>query len=247
MSRVMLMLGALVLVTWLVAVPLGLLRAVLGREPLPSEVALAWLPGVGVAAFCFVAAAWPRLVAAMGTWRPGTPVEGLERGPERQRARPDAERTGAAPSAPGVSGVSGGPGGIVSPVMPAPPPLAVRAASLPIVHLGPRADPAWAAWSLRWEAPGHGAGVVVLPFGRHVLVGRAPAADVVIRLDQVSWEHLELDVREGEVTLLDLESSNGTASDAGPIAARRPWAWTPRTAIRLAHPTAVTLVLEPLR
>ncbi|MCC6622009.1 MAG: FHA domain-containing protein [Deltaproteobacteria bacterium] len=243
MSRPLIAIGLVVLVAWLVAVPLGLARAVLGREPLPSEVAIGWLPGVALAMICFVVAAWPRLVAAAGTWRPGTAVEGLERGPERIRAARARREPRPKESAPTSIG------GLAAPVAPAPvpPPLATRAAALPIVHLGPRADPAWAAWSFRWEAPGHGHGVVVLPFGRHVLVGRAPAADVVIRLDQVSWEHLELDVREGEVTLLDLESSNGTRSGDGAIAARRPWAWAPRTAIHLAHPTAVSLTLEPLR
>ncbi len=80
MSRVLAVVGVLVLVAWGVAVPLGLARAVLGHEPLPHEVAIGWLPGVALAMICFIAAAWPRLVAAAGTWRPGTIIEGFERG-----------------------------------------------------------------------------------------------------------------------------------------------------------------------
>jgi len=242
-SRIWSAVGTLVLVAWLAAVPLGLARAALGREPAPAEVALWWLPGVLVAMGCYLVAAWPRLVRAAGAWRPGTVVEGLERGPERR-----ARRVATAPAPTPDDDDAAHPLAVA-----VPPPIGTVARVLPLVHLGPRAEPAYAAWSLRWEAPGHGQGVVVLPFGRHVLVGRAPAADVVIRLDQVSWEHMELAVDEAEVTLLDLESSNGTFAPEGDdgrdgrIEARVPWRWAPRTTIRLARPTAITLTLEPLR
>lgn len=236
MSRLWSAVGFVVLAAWLVAVPLGLARAVLGREPSADEIALGWLPGLLLAIVCFVVAAWPRLMAATGAWRPGTVVEGFERGPERpRRVRAEPETT----PAPSVAAV------LPAPV---PPPITTRSADKALVHLGPKADPAWAAWSLRWDAPGHGHGVVVLPPGARILIGRDPRADVVVRLDQVSWQHLELDVKEGEVTLLELESSNGTFDATGArIAPRRPWRWEPRTYITLAQPTAIVLTLEALR
>ncbi len=120
--------------------------------------------------------------------------------------------------------------------------------ALAIVHLGPATDPAWAAWGLRWEAPGLGSGLVPLPSGARVLLGRDPSADVVVRLDQVSWHHLELDVQEGRVIAFELGSSNGTrtAGDEA-LPERAPWPWVPGAELRLASPVALTLTLEPLR
>lgn len=236
-------LGLVVLVGWSLAVPLGLGRAVLGADPEPHALALLFLPGVALAAALFLVAAWPRLVAQAGRWRPGLVVTGLERSGEGRRARRPRPVDRATEDH--AAAMTFGPP--VEVAAPLPPPLARAAPERPLVHLGPSADPAWAAWCLRWSAPGHGTGTVVLPSGPRVLVGRDPSADVVIRLDQVSWQHVELDVREGEVQLLDLESTNGTRLDGALVPPRRPARWAPRTAVELASPVAVTLTLEPLR
>ena len=86
-----------------------------------------------------------------------------------------------------------------------------------------------------------------LPTGARIVLGRDPGAEVIARLDQVSWQHLELDVQEGKVSVLELGSSNGTRTAAGPLAPREPWTWTPGATLELAHPTALALTLEPLR
>jgi len=234
----MALVGLVVLAAWCVAVPLGLARALIGSEPSAAQQALVFLPGIALACLCFVIAAWPKLVAQAGRWRPGAIVEGFERRGERPRKpRP----TPVAPPAPIVNGDS------QTPYVAPPLNLHIAQPAPALVHLGPQADPAWAAWWLRWEAPGHGSGTVVLPSGPRILVGRDPLADVVIRLDQVSWQHLELDVREGEVMILDLESLNGSRLDDTPIPARRPTRWTPHTSLQIASPTAITLTLEALR
>ena len=124
-----------------------------------------------------------------------------------------------------------------------------RQPELAIVHLGSGVDPAYAPGALKWEAPGHGAGLVPLPLGARLVLGRDPSADVVVRLDQVSWHHLELDVQEGRVIACDADSSNGTrrAPDDQPLPPREPIPWAPGDALVLASPVALTLVLEPLR
>src|SRR5690606_21764169 len=79
-----------------------------------------------------------------------------------------------------------------------------------LVTLGPHADPAWASWVLRWDAGDLGQGVVVVPHGDHLLVGRDPDADLVVHIEQISWHHLELAVQHDGVTVMDLGSRNGT-------------------------------------
>ena len=222
------------------------------------------LPGLLLGA-CFLGlAALRRLSHVAPRWHPGDLVPGLERRSELP-LRP-APRT---PSAPAPT-----PAHIENDVhLPAPgrPAVSPREApaELALVHLGPRADPAWAAWGLRWEAPGHGSGFVPLPPGARLVLGRDPGAEVVVRLDRVSWHHLELDVRDATVTVRELGSSNGTfrpaatapqpdradaadtadAADAtaDPALGPEPVILAAGDRLLLAHPTALVLTLEALR
>jgi len=220
-------LGVIVLALSSGAVAAGLGRALLGPVAPPSALALLYVPGVIAAAVLFGIAAHRVLSRHAPRWHPVTPPLAPPPpapAPELPNETP-LVRTRRAPS---------------------------QAPSLAIVHLGPTADPAWAAWALRWEVPGQGergAGLVPLPTGARVLLGRDPAADIVVRLDQVSWHHLELDVQEGRVTAFDLGSSNGTRTrtNGEPTPARTPIPWPSGEALHLAHPVALTLVLEPLR
>jgi pSer/pThr/pTyr-binding forkhead associated (FHA) protein len=85
-------------------------------------------------------------------------------------------------------------------------------------------------------------------------------------LDQVSWHHLELDVRDATVTVRELGSSNGTfrpaatapqpdtadaaeAADAtaDPALGPEPVILAAGDRLLLAHPTALVLTLEALR
>lgn len=215
----------IVLVASSAAVAAGLGRALLGPGATAWALALLYAPGVLAASLLLGVAAHRVLSRHAPRW---VPVE-VPAAPPRTPA-PTAALPTEAPL-----------------VRTRRPPSQVPA--LAIVHLGPAADPAWAAWALRWEAPGHGGGLVPLPTGARILLGRDPAADIVARLDQVSWHHLELDVQEGRVTAFDLGSSNGTRArpDGDPIAARTPIPWPPGEALHLAHPVALTLTLEPLR
>ena len=204
-----------------------------------------------IAAALFAAAAWPRLVRAAPAWRPGVPVAGLERRSERAPTL----HTTPATKVP----IDLAPAPRSAPPIPIPPAAPELTPALALVHLGPEADPAWAAWQLRWEAVGHGHGAVPLPFGARVVLGRDARAEVVVRLDQISWHHLELDVRESEVLVTELGSTNGSRFEAAPagsdgcdapptlLTPRQPVRWTPRASLALASPTAITLTLEPLR
>ncbi len=219
-ERVPIAIGLVVLAAWCAAVATGLGRIVLGASPSAlSEVAL-YLPGVAIGAALILFGAVRRMSAHAPRWVPREPV-------------PEPE--------------------VVVPVPVVEPHVRARRAPpearevLAIVHLGPAADPAWAAWGLRWEAPGLGAGLVPLPSGARVIVGRDPAADIVARLDQVSWHHLELDVQEGRVIVFELGSSNGTRHGEAALPERAPWPWPPGETLALAHPVALTLTLEPLR
>lgn len=214
-----------VLIASSAAVAAGLGRALLGPGAPAWALALLYVPGVLAASLLFGVAAHRVLSRHAPRWVPFEAPAATPRTPP-----PTAELPTEAPL-----------------VRSRRPPS--QAPALSIVHLGPTADPAWAAWALRWEAPGHGAGLVPLPPGTRVVLGRDPAADIVARLDQVSWHHLELDVQEGRVTAFDLGSSNGTRPrpDAEPAPARTPIPWPPGEALHLAHPVALTLTLEPLR
>lgn len=232
------------------------------------------VPGLLVGACLLGLAALRRLAAVAPRWHPGDLVVGLERRSERPAPTPRTP----APLAPRIARPATPVGSALRPEAHADPhatstfgltdapsrgpgpgtgrPARAPSPELALVHLGPRADPAWAAWGLRWEAPGHGAGFVPLPPGARLVLGRDPDAEVVVRLDQVSWHHLELDVRDATVSVRELGSSNGTslALDAGADPAEVATALGPEPVqlaagdrLHLAHPTALVLTLEALR
>ena len=57
---------------------------------------------------------------------------------------------------------------------------------------------------------------VAVPAGRFV-VGRAPEADLTIDDEAVSWNHLEIENRDGVLMATDLDSRNGTALNGEPL------------------------------
>jgi len=224
-GTVALMVGAIVLVAWCAAVATGLGRVLLGVAAAPLAYFALYLPGVLIGSSLIAYSALRRLSPHVPRW---VPREALA--VERSVAVPVVvEDTGSELMVRRMS-------------------RAQVSEALAIVHLGPLTDPAWAAWGLRWEAPGLGSGLVPLPSGARVMLGRDPAGDVVVRLDQVSWQHIELDVQEARVIAFELGSSNGTCTSTGePLVARTPWPWAPGATLQLASPVALTLTLEPLR
>jgi len=223
-AAVFLAIGLVVLIAWCGAVATGLGRALLGPSASQLALFLAYLPGVMLGSGLIGYGAVRRVARSAPRWVPRESPPPLP-APEVRESERDGEA--------------------VSPRRRLP---REAPSELAIVHLGPAADPAWAAWGLRWEAPGHGSGLVPLPAGARVLLGRDPSADVVVRLDQVSWHHLELDVQEARVIAFDCGSSNGTRTSADEaLGERRPWPWEPGGVLLLASPVALTLTLEPLR
>jgi len=238
--------AVLLVLVWGAAIRAGLGPLVLGPDASAADEALLLLPAVVAAGAILLALARRQLAPLDASWRPGDVVEGFERRSDRPApAEKSAPSTAAAPSR-AVSAPAPPPA--VRPPAPrrpeAPPPAPA------LVGLGPAADPAWASWVLRWDAGELGSGVVVLPSGDHVLFGRDGEADIVARIDQVSWHHLELAVRHAEVHVMDLGSSNGTwlRADGGetPLPPRTPTHLGAWQTLRLAEPPALTLTLEPL-
>jgi|GEM_PF-2747745 len=221
--------GAIVLIAWCGAVAAGLGRALSGGDSTAAELEFAlYLPGVLIGSGLIAYGALRRLSLHAPRWVP-------------RQVPPD--EAAAMPPPIALPGEDDATALVQRRVA-----REARSEALAIVHLGPTCDPAWAAWGLRWEAPGLGAGLVPLVSGARVLLGRDPAADVVVRLDQVSWHHLELDVQEARVIVFELGSSNGTRSASEePLQERTPWPWAPGAMLQLASPVALTLTLEPLR
>lgn len=219
--------GAIVLVAWCAAIATGLGRLLLGPTAAPVAYFALYLPGVAIGSGLIAYAALRRLAPHVPRWVP--------------RAAPAV----VVPDVVAPSVLEGDGAELMARRRM---PRVDASETLAIVHLGPASDPAWAAWGLRWEAPGLGSGLVPLPSGARVMLGRDPGGDVVVRLDQVSWQHLELDVQEARVIAFELGSSNGTRTSAGEvIEARTPWPWAPGETLQLASPVALTLTLEPLR
>lgn len=226
--------GLVIVASWCAAVVGGLGRQLLGADASGERWLLLLAPGVLIGAGLIAFAALRRLREHAPRWVPTVPTP---------RSAPANDLpSAAARSAPAA--ISRSAPAMVSPRSERP---RSRPVELAIVHLGARVDPAWAAWGLRWAAPGHGEGFVPLPSGARVVLGRDPAAEVVARLDQVSWQHLELDVQEDKVTVLELGSCNGTRSQTAALVPREPWTWAPGATLELAYPTALVLTLEPLR
>jgi pSer/pThr/pTyr-binding forkhead associated (FHA) protein len=66
-----------------------------------------------------------------------------------------------------------------------------------------------------------GATIVTRRLGRHILVGRAPSADIRIGDPRVSRLHARIEMRDDGVYVEDLESRNGTSVDGAVIAGSR--------------------------
>lgn len=226
------LLGALIMVIWCAAVASGLGRALLGSDAAGLGGLLLYLPGILLGSGLIAYAAWRRMRLHVPRWVPAAPAPAEPEPANGDVFEEEPEDLGSEPL----------PASMVRRTRPPQPELA-------IVHLGAGVDPAYAPWALKWEASGHGVGLVPLPVGGRLVLGRDPAADIVARLDQVSWHHLELDVQEGRVIAYDADSSNGTrrAPDDEPLPPREPIAWAPGDALHLASPVALTLTLEPLR
>lgn len=201
-------------------------------EPLSAA---RWLaPGAVLAGVALLAVARRQLAGLVARWQPGPAPQAESKAAPTPTAEPPAAEAPAAPSdaAPDVT-------------LPRPD------RALPPVRLGPRADPAFARWQLRWTVPGGPEGFVVLPSGARVLLGRSPDAHVVVEVEGVSREHLLFEVSSRGVSVMDLESSNGTwvttgAGAAARLEARVPLVVRAKERIQLAEPSAVELTLEPM-
>lgn len=66
-----------------------------------------------------------------------------------------------------------------------------------------------------------GATIATRRLGRHILVGRAPSADVRIDDPRVSRLHARIEMRDDGVYVEDLGSRNGTFVDGAPVASSR--------------------------
>jgi len=247
-------------VMWLVAVPLGLGQALLGPPPTgdvdahATSIALLYLPGL----FAFSVGAYlasSHLTAALPRWRPGQPVPGLLRRSERLTPGPESAP---APAAPAPAPASSSPNRIPSPSRSThPSPNAQPSSAPPLLALGPGHSPAYAAFGLAYRSSIAGpsaSGFIALPPAGRLVLGRDPAADVVVGLAEVSWHHLELEVTESGVTVTDLGSTNGTRTHSPetpesptPLTPQTPQPWPLGATLHLAEPVALTLTLEALR
>ncbi len=247
-------------VMWLVAVPLGLGQALIGPPPggdvdaHATSIALLYLPGL--LAFSLGAyLASSHLTAALPRWRPGQPVPGLLRRSERLAPPPESPPA-LAISAPVPATTS--PHRTHSPSRSNnPSPNAQPATAPPLLALGPGHSPAYAAFGLAYRSSIAGpaaSGFIALPPAGRLVLGRDPAADVVVGLAEVSWHHLELEVTESGVTVTDLGSTNGTRTltpdnpeTPTSLAPKMPQPWPVGATLHLAEPVALTLTLEALR
>lgn len=222
------LLAFLVLGIWGAAVHFGLGAAVLGPDRTAASEGLLLLPGVCLALTLLWWEARRRLRPVEARWQPKLVRQAPEPAEPPSLPLPAPRAAAAEPRR-------------VPVVAPKP---AQRA---PVVRLGSAADPAFAVWQLRWDAGAAGSGRLPLPFGDHVLVGRDPDAHILAELEPISRRHLELQVRETDVTFIDLGSSNGTFTpDGQPASPRQPYPLAVGQSVRLAEPWALELTLEPL-
>ena len=63
----------------------------------------------------------------------------------------------------------------------------------------------------------HAGKIKTYRFGRRILVGRAPSADLRLDDPRVSRLHARIEMRDDGVYVEDLGSRNGTAVDGGPV------------------------------
>lgn len=67
----------------------------------------------------------------------------------------------------------------------------------------------------------HGGTIKTYRFGRRILVGRAPSADLRLDDPRVSRLHARIEMRDDGVYVEDLGSRNGTTVDGRPVVAPR--------------------------
>lgn len=240
---------------WLAAVPLGLHAALIPPDAhgdpaaRASRVALLYVPGLVLVALGALIAA-RRFFAATATWRPGRPVPGLARRSEPTR-RPRAPTPPPAPRPPPAR-----PEPVAAPRAASPSSSAKNHAPHALVTLGAGRSPAYAPFGLSCASPllpADAPSFVALPPGQRLVLGRAPDADVLVGLAEVSWHHLALDVAEDGVTVSDLGSTNGTtllragSETAVPLIPQEATALAAGDTLALAAPVALTLTLEALR
>lgn len=119
------------------------------------------------------------------------------------------------------------------------------------VYLGPLADPAFPSWQLHWQLPDGRTGIVPLPLGESITLGRQPECHVVVAMDEVSRVHLVLQVASVGVSAAETGSSNGTWLRKGEgiwsrLAPQQPTALAAWDQLRIAEPWAIVLTLEPV-
>lgn len=119
------------------------------------------------------------------------------------------------------------------------------------VYLGPQADPAFPSWQLHWQLPDGRTGVVPLPLGDRITLGRQPDCHVVVAMSEVSRVHLLLQVSAAGVAAVETGTSNGTWLRKGEgiwarLTPQQPSALTAWDQLRIAEPWAIVLTLEPV-
>lgn len=119
------------------------------------------------------------------------------------------------------------------------------------VYLGPLADPAFPSWQLHWQLPDGRTGIVPLPLGDGITLGRQPDCHVVVAMEEVSRVHLVLQVSSSGVSAAETGSSNGTWLRQGEgiwarLAPQQPARLAAWDQLRIAEPWAIVLTLEPV-
>lgn len=118
------------------------------------------------------------------------------------------------------------------------------------VYLGPQADPAFPSWQLHWQLPDGRTGIVPLPLGDRITLGRQPDCHVVVAMSEVSRVHLLLQVASAGVAAVETGTSNGTWLRKGEgiwarLTPQQPAALAAWDQLRIAEPWAIVLTLEP--
>ena len=118
------------------------------------------------------------------------------------------------------------------------------------VYLGPSADPAFPAWQLHWQMNDGRQGVVPLPTGAQIKLGRHSESHVVVVSDEVSRTHLVFAVSRQGVQVADGGGANGTWLRVGEgnwqrMTAQQDVALKTWDQLRISDPWAIVLTLEP--
>ncbi|MSQ84391.1 MAG: FHA domain-containing protein [Myxococcales bacterium] len=118
------------------------------------------------------------------------------------------------------------------------------------VYLGPSADPAFPAWQLHWQMNDGRQGVVPLPTGAQIKLGRHSESHVVVVSDEVSRTHLVFTVSRQGVQVADGGGANGSWLRVGEgnwqrLAAQQEVALKTWDQLRISDPWALVLTLEP--